>query len=297
MQNKKSFIEKADRFAGITTITLLCLGILQIVLGETISKSVALTANGIDCIGDGFVSAVVWIGLLFFKKPANERFHYGYYKMENLASGFAAVVMIGLAIFIGFRSYNQLINPHPVTLPILGATVAFISALIALGLGFYKYSKGKKSKMSSVKLEAFNTIKDGVASGLAVVALILSSMGFLIADAIVGFLIAGIIVTIGFAAIKESSYILVDACDGECTDRSIVIKKIAEEIGNVESAHVVKLRRSGPIYQGELEIKISSKLTIKEFNEIKRKIIKKTQSIFPEVERLTITASEQEDLE
>jgi len=292
MKEENHFVENADKLAGITTIILIVLGLIQIVLGETISKSVALTANGIDCIGDGFVSGVVWIGLLFFKKPANEKFHYGYYKMENLASALAAIIMIGLAIYIVFRSYNQLVNPHPINTPILGAFIAFIAAVIAIGLGVYKYTKGKKSKMKSVKLEAFNTIKDGTASGLTVVALILASMGFLIADAIVGFIIAGIIVTIGFSAIKESSYMLIDACDRECIDRSYMIKKIAEEVENVESAHLIRLRKSGPIYQGEMEIKVSCDMTIREFNKIKNKIINKVRSVFPEVERLTITFSE-----
>ena len=295
MEKVNQFIEKADSLTGITTITLIGLGLIQLVLGETISKSVALTANGIDCIGDGFVSAVVWVGLLFFKKPANEKFHYGYYKMENLASALAAIIMIGLAIYIVFRSYNQLINPQPVNTPILGAAIAFIAAIIAIGLGAYKYIKGKKSKMSSIKLEAFNTIKDGTSSGLAVVALILSSMGFLIADAIVGFIIAGIIVTIGFSAIKESSYMLIDACDMECVDRSYMIKKIAEEVENVGSAYLIRLRKSGPIYQGELEIKVSFDLTIRDFDKVKNKIIKKVQSAFPEVERLTITLAEKDN--
>jgi len=288
MQEK--FVEKADRFAGYTTAILISLGIIQIILGEFFTKSIALTANGIDCIGDGFVSAVVWIGLMYFKKPANQRFNYGYYKMENLASGLAAVIMIGLAIYIAFRSYGQLINPHPVKTPLIGAIVALIAAIIALGLGFYKYKKNKKTKMSSVKLEAFNTIKDGVASGLAVVALILSSQGFLFADGIVGFMIAGIIVTIGFASIKESSYMLIDACDGECIDRSYSIKQIAKEHSEVKHAHVVRLRKSGPVFQGELEIEVSEDMKIKDFNKIKNEIQEKIQKIFPEIERITITA-------
>ena len=268
------------------------IGIIQIILGETISKSVALTANGIDCIGDGFVSGVVFLGLKIFRRPADNKFHYGYYKMENLASIVAALVMMVLAGYIIFRSYNQLVDPQEVEFPILGAFVAFMAAIIALFLGFYKYKKGKKSKMGSVKLEAFNTIKDGTASGLAVVALIFDYYGYFIADAIVGFIIAGIIVTIGFAAIKESSYMLVDACDNECIDRSYMIKRFAEEVDGVEKAHVIRLRRSGPIYQGEIEIKVPDNLTIKEFNDIKSKIKKKVKDIFPEVERLTITVLE-----
>ena len=292
MDKVKNLVKKSDNLAAVTTIILMILGIIQVLLGETISKSVALTANGIDCIGDGFVSAVVWIGLLFFKKPANEKFHYGYYKLENYASALAALIMIGLAAYIFYRSYNQLINPEPINTPLLGAVVAFIAAIIALGLGGYKYIKSKQLKMNSVKLEAFNTIKDGTASGLTVFALILTSMGFLIADAIVGFIIAGIIVTIGFSAIKESSYMLVDACDMECIDRSSMIKKIAEDVENVESVCFIRLRKSGPIYQGELEIEVSHDLTIRDFNTAKNKILKKVKSVFPEVERLTITLAE-----
>jgi cation diffusion facilitator family transporter len=285
-----NLVEKADKLAGYTTLILIFLGIIQIIYGEFFSKSIALTANGIDCIGDGFVSAVVWIGLMFFKKPANNRFTYGYYKMENLASGLAAIVMIGLALYIAFRSYNQLINPHPIETPLIGAILAFLAAVVALGLGFYKYIKAKKSKMSSVRLEAFNTIKDGAASGLTVIALILSSQGLLIADGIVGFLIAIIIVFIGFAAIKESSYMLIDACNGECIDISASIKQIAEEVKGVKSSHVIRLRKSGPIYQGEMEIEVNDDMTIKEFNEIKKDIKKRIKDIFPEVERVTITA-------
>jgi cation diffusion facilitator family transporter len=270
------------------------LGILQIILGETVLKSVALTANGIDCIGDGFVSAVVWVGLKFFRRPADQKHHYGYYKMENLASIAAALVMMILAGYIVFRSYNQLVNPHPVSFPLIGAIVAFIAAVVAIGLGVYKYKKGKKSKMSSVKLEAFNTIKDGTASGLTVIALIFYIYGYPIADAIVGFIIAGIIVTIGFAAIKESSYMLIDACDTECVDRSYIIKQIAEECKYVEHAKVVRLRRSGPIYQGELEIKVHSELKVKDLNKIKKNILKKVKDTFPEIDRLTITTSELE---
>ena len=286
----KDIIKKADTLAGYTTFILIILGIIQIIYGEFFSKSIALTANGIDCIGDGFVSAIVWIGLMFFKKPANQRFNYGYYKMENLASGLAAIVMIGLAIYIAFRSYSQLINPHPIETPVIGAILAFLAAIIALTLGFYKYFKERKTKMSSVKLEAFNTIKDGIASGLTVIALILSSQGIYIADGMVGFIIAAIIVTIGFAAIKESSYMLIDACNGECIELSTSIRQIAEEFNEINSAHVIRLRKSGPIFQGEMEVKVSENMNIKEFNIIKEKIMDKIKKIFPEIERITITA-------
>ncbi len=295
MENSKKLLKNIDSLAGATALIFIGLGIAQIILSEFVSKSVALTANGIDCIGDGFVSAVVWVGLKFIKKPADDRFHFGYYKIENLASIAAAAVMLILAGYITYRSYLQFIDPQDINLPFLGAFVALIAALVAWGLGIYKYVKGKRSNLSSVKLDAFNTIKDGTSSFLVVVAIILNYYGYHIADAIVGFIIAGIIVSIGFAAIKESSYMLLDACDGTCVLQSDVIKKIAEKISGVKSVHMVRLRRSGPVAQGEIEIMVSADMSVAELDKIRQKILKLSKEKYPDIERLTVTAIPEQD--
>jgi cation diffusion facilitator family transporter len=285
-----SAINRTETVAAITTLSLVGLGILQVILGETFSKSVALTANGFDCIGDGFVSGIVWVGLRFFRKPADHRFHFGYYKVENLASIAATLVMFVLAGYIILRSYYQFTNPQTIQLPLLGAVIAFIAGCIAIGLGLYKYIKAKRTSMSSVKLDAFNTIKDGTTSFLTVVALLFSSFGFTIADAIIGFIIAGIIVSIGFAAIKQAGYMLVDACDGDCLMYGLLIKSYAERVGGVLAAQVVRLRRTGPVIQGELEITVPGEMTVSELHSIQSEIIRLSSEKITELERLTITA-------
>ncbi len=291
-QDRSTSLEGATR---LSVISLVALGIIQIFLGETISKSVALTANGIDCIGDGFVSAIVWIGLVYFRKPADHKFHYGYYKIENLSAIAAAIVMFLLAGYIIYRSYLELIDPHEISLPILGAIVALIATLIAWGLGITKYIKGKKNNLTSLKLDAFNTIKDGTASFLTVIALILASFGYTLADAIVGFIIAFIIISIGFASIKEASFVLIDACDKSCIDIGPMIKDIAQEIEGVRSAHIIRLRRTGPVMQGELEIDVSGDMTVKELYKIRIEIDRRARSLVPDLEKLSIIAHPEEE--
>jgi cation diffusion facilitator family transporter len=286
----KEKLSRPDYLAGITALVLILLGIIQILFGELWAKSVALTANGIDCIGDGFVSATVWAGLLVYERPADDRFHFGYYKIENLASIAAAIVMMILAGYIVFRSYNQLIDPHPVKLPLIGIELALFAAFVALGLGWYKHKKGSGGNLGSVKLDAFNTVKDGIASGLTVVALIAASFGFIIADAIAGFIIAGIIVSIGIVAIKESSYMLIDACDNNCIIQGDLIRRITKNIDEIEEAHLLRLRRTGPVIQGELEIILPGDMTISRFYEIKEQIISEAKQKIPELDRLSIVA-------
>lgn len=288
--DREPVVNRTETIAAVTTVSLVGLGILQIILGETISRSVALTANGIDCIGDGFVSGIVWAGLRFFKRPADQRFHFGYYKVENLASIAATILMFLLAGYIILRSYYQLVNPQVIQLPFIGAIVAFIAALVAIGLGVYKIIKGRHTNLSSVKLDAINTIKDGTTSFLTVVALLLSSFGYNIADPLIGFIIAGIILTIGFAAIKEAGYMLVDACDGDCLMYGLLIKTYAERVKGVQVAQVVRLRRTGPVIQGELEITVLGEMSVLELNKIQTEIIRVSSEKISELERLTITA-------
>jgi len=289
-----STLKTTETIAAVTTISLVGLGILQIILGESISRSVALIANGIDCVGDGFVSGIVWVGLKFFRRPADQRFHFGYYKIENLASIGATIVMFILAGYIIIRSYYQFINPQQVRVPLIGVVVASVAAIVAITLGIYKYAKGKHSHMSSVKLDAFNTIKDGTTSFLTVIALIFSSFGFYNADAIVGFIIGAIIVSIGFAAIKEAGYMLIDACDGDCLMYGLLIKTLAERIDGVRTAYMVRLRRSGPVIQGELEITVAGDMSVAELFKIQSEIIQIASQKISELERLTVTAVPEE---
>ena len=288
-------IETAEKAAGATIILLMGLGAVQVILGEGVAKSVALTANGIDCIGDGFVSAVVWAGLKFFRRSPDSKFHYGYYKIENLASVVAAGVMMLLAAYISYRAYMQFTNPHDIHVPLVGAVIAFIAALVAWGIGIHKYVKGKKLGLNSLKLDAVNTLKDGTASFLAVVALVLSAKGYPVADAIVGFIIAAIIVSIGFATIKEAGYMLVDACDAECFLKGEEIRSMAQSLKAVASAHVIRLRWTGPVIQGEVEIEVPEDMRVGEADELRAAIQQMVKDRFPNVERLTVVAVPKKD--
>lgn len=283
-------MKKIENTSALTALFLMGIGIVQVVLGETVSQSIALTANGIDCMGDGFVSGIVWVGLKVFHRPADHKFHYGYYKIENIASIGAAAVMFLLAGYIGYRSYFQLIDPHEIQAPLLGIIVASFAAIVAVVLGIMKYLEWKKNRLSSLKLDAINTIKDGVSSFLAVAALILSSHGLPIADALVGFIIAAIILSVGFTAVKEAGYILVDACDGHCIDQREVVRGLVQNITGVKSVPVIRLRRTGPVMQGEIEIEVPGEMTVSALNDTKLDIQKVIKNNLPDIGKLTITA-------
>jgi cation diffusion facilitator family transporter len=281
--------ERGARIAAITAIFLISAGVLQVILGQTISKSVALTANGIDCIGDGFVSSIVYIGFRYIRRPADHKFHFGYYKFESVASVAAATVMVVLAIYIIWRSYLQLIDPHEVENVEVGASIAYIAAAGALALGVFKYRNAKAMQLGSARLEAFNTVKDGTASFLAGTALVLSSMGYPIADAIAGFIISIILLFVGFTAMKEAGYILVDACDYECIDHTAVIQNLLIEYKDIRGTKI-SLRRTGPVLMGEIIIEVDGGMTIELMDRLREEVSTDIVREVPNLERLTISA-------
>jgi cation diffusion facilitator family transporter len=199
-------------------------------------------------------------------------------------------VMLLLAIYIAYRSYLQLVNPHEIVFPAVGAMIALVAAAVAIGLGIAKFRRARKTGLSSVRLEAFNTIKDGTASLMTVVALVLSGLGYPIADALVGFVISLIILSVGFAAIKEAGYMLVDACDAACLTQEGIIRSTVDDVAGVKAADVIRLRRSGPIYQGELIIQVPGNMTVAEVDRIKRQIHASLKERVPDMEPLMIMA-------
>jgi divalent metal cation (Fe/Co/Zn/Cd) transporter len=78
-------IRCAQKVAKISVITLLSIGLVELLIGQ-ISGSVVATADGIDSLSDAMISFIVFMGLLIAGRPANKKFHFGYYKVESFAA-------------------------------------------------------------------------------------------------------------------------------------------------------------------------------------------------------------------
>ena len=75
-----------------------------------------------------------------------------------------------------------------------------------------------KYNLLSLKTDAKNSIKDGSASVIGFLSvLVASQFGFLQADAIGGMVIAGYIFSVAYISLKQSSLILIDAWHNPAT--------------------------------------------------------------------------------
>jgi cation diffusion facilitator family transporter len=151
------------RIAKISVITLLAIGVVEIVTGY-LSGSVVASADGIDSISDATISFIVLLGLRIAHRPADKKFHFGYHKVESFAALMAAIGMVAIGIAIFYNSYQSLIHPHEIKEPILVMIVLAGASALSLHRAFQMRKIANKYNLLSLKTDARNSIKDGSAS-------------------------------------------------------------------------------------------------------------------------------------
>jgi cation diffusion facilitator family transporter len=263
----KGFVE-GERIAKLSTLTLLAVGVAEIVVGQ-LSGSVSVTADGIDSLSDAAISLIVWLGLKFSRKAPDEKFHFGYLRVESFSVLIASIGMIAVATTLLYFSYLRLLQPKAVSYTPIALFTLLCAGIISLYRAFQMRRISKKYDLLSLKTDANNSIKDGSASFIAFAAVLASSLGFQYMDAIGGSIVAVYIYSVSYVSIKESSLILLDAFHrpelvGEI--RKLIEKKYAVEVRDV------RLRRTGPYAVGVITILADGSLTLNQVDELRRAI-------------------------
>ena len=277
---------QGERLAYLSSWTLAILGIVEIVAGE-FSGSIGLTADGIDSMSDALVSFLVWLGLKISRRTPDERFHFGYYKIESFVAFVGAIGLIGIAGAILYRSYLAFLDPKPLNMPVLALAVLLIAGTISLYRAFQMRKIARKYNISSLKLDANNAAKDGSASFLIFFTVLASSLGFHQIDAVGGMAVAVFILFVSYVVIKESSLVLLDAYHNPLLVEEI--RKIAEGELKVTITDIL-LRAAGPYIQTEIHIEVEGSMTVEQLDRIKTNIENGVKQKFDGVRRVVITA-------
>ena len=276
------------RIAKISVVTLLAIGIVEIITGY-LSGSVVATADGIDSISDSMISFIVLLGLRIAHKPADKKFHFGYHKVESFAALIAAIGMIVIGIIIFYNSYQSLIYPHEIKEPVLVMIVLAGASALSLHRAFQMRKIANKYNLLSLKTDARNSIKDGSASVIGFFSILIATQfGFLQMDAIGGMIIAGYIFSVSYISLKRSSLILVDSWQNpELTE--LIKKIISEQFGNeMFEVKNVLLRSSGMIDQAEIHIEFSGDEPLSDIEMLSLGIEMAIRSKIPSLEKISI---------
>jgi cation diffusion facilitator family transporter len=235
-------IRCAKRIAKISVITLLSLGIVELLIGQ-ISGSVVATADGIDSLSDAMISFIVFMGLVIADRPADKKFHYGYYKVESFAALIAAIGMIVIGSIILYQAAGSLFqHTHEIHEPVLTMVVLAAASIISLYRAIQMRNIANKHNLLSLRTDAKNSIKDGSASVIGFLSVFIATQfGFSQMDAIGGIIIAGYIFSVAYISVKQSSLILVDSWQNPNVTE-MVRQTVEQEADRFKNKPQIKIR-------------------------------------------------------
>lgn len=252
-----------------TIIGNVVLSIVKITLG-LLSKSTAMTADGMHSVSDVISTIGVIIGLKLSSKEADKKHQYGHERIESLTSLFLSIVLFIVALGIGYSGVRNILM-HSYNIP---GNLAIVAAVISIvskeAMYFYTIKYAKLINSASLKADAWHHRSDSLSSIGALIGIIGAKMGYPILDSLVAIIICIVIIKVSYDICKESIVQLIDqsASDEEVEDITHQIL----EIDGVIRIDCLRTRQYASKLYVDVDIAVNSKFTVEEGHSIASKV-------------------------
>ena len=297
MTNSKAEMMKIEERLLLTSIVILVIiGLFEVIIGYY-TKSIALMADGVHSWADTIVSALVYAGIRLSKKGPDGKFHHGYGRAETLFGLMAAMVVVAIGAILMYESYLAFVAPSPLVYPSLAIAAVLVAGVVSFSIASFKIKLARRSTSTALSVDAYNSLKDGAASFIVLIALLLASFGYISFDALGGFIVSAMILIVAYVSIKESSIVLMDGCiyGGICEDIYNDVYRRIKEVPSVKRLSTLKLRQIGRTIKVEAMIELDGQLSVTQAEAITSTIKKTIMESHPEISNVILETSAARD--
>ena len=207
------------------------------------ARTGALTVLGaaLESTLDMLSNAVAIAAISVAAREPDEDHPYGHEKFETLGT-LAIVGFLSITCFeLIRRSVGELSGA---AVPPLARSLDAILLLLSLAVNVfvvrYEQSRGRRYRSALLMADASHTSSDILVTALALASLLLSHLGYLRADALLGIVVAMLIAWSGYQILRDSIPVLVDARGVEASH----LIAIARSVPGVEAVRSVRSRRT-----------------------------------------------------
>jgi len=208
-----------------------------------ISHSKSLLTDSFQSLANFIITIVVLVSVKMASKRADEKFPYGYGKVELLASGIVNVLLMVAVVVFVFVSFSEMLLVGPVRTPRLIAVVAAAVSIIANYIAFgYGRCAGEKLGSTAILANAQVNRADVGTSVAVIVAVIGSNLGVSQLDHIAAIVICVLIIKVTLGGVKKAIKGLMDV---SLRTEELHIRNLIEDIEGVRCVGDVKARLVG----------------------------------------------------
>jgi cation diffusion facilitator family transporter len=285
MDEKRLSLKKGEDAAKLSTVILLTIGVVK-GLTSFASGSVALLAGTIDSFSDVFSSIAVWVGLRIAKKKPTERFPYGYYKAETFALLAVSLIIVASSFLIMVESFEKIFEAYTISFSDLALVVAALSAVVYYLLARYKQRVGRQIGSQALVSEGLHSMVDVYSSVLVFIGVLLGIIGYPVGEALIGFAIGAYVLIRGLLYGKDAALVLMDVSPNPQIVKQMRV--ISESVRGVRGTHDVRLRKSGPVFFGEMHVELQEGLSIERAHVISEEVERRIKERFKDIELVTV---------
>jgi cation diffusion facilitator family transporter len=291
MEDSVTIFGRGEKAAKVGFLIVSVVGALKGLVGF-FSGSVSLLAQSIDSFTDLFSLVAVYVGMRLSRKPPSERFPYGYYRFETLASIAISILILITGGGILRESILKVLNPQLLSANLYAMAIAASSIPVLYMLSDYTERVGREINSQALMGQAADFKVDFYTSFLVLIGIGFSTLGYPIVEGLIGSLISILVIKMGATLAWQGLLVLMDAVVNP--DRIMQIKEVVEEVRGVRGASRIRIRRSGPFSMGEVTIGVDQRLPVEHAHRISEEVERRVKEEIPSVESLIIHIEPQE---
>lgn len=211
--------------SGIVGIVLnIILSVFKMIFGA-ITKSISIVADGINNLFDAFSSIISLVGFKISGKPADKDHPFGHGRIEYISALTLAFFIIVMGVELIKSSAEKFSDPEKVIFSVPALVVLVCSILGKIWLAYFNTKVGKKINSVAVNAVVTDSIGDIAATTGTLIALILSKFTDFPVDAVMGIIVALVVIYAGIGIIRDTmGPLLGEPPDGE------IVKAIEAEV-------------------------------------------------------------------
>jgi cation diffusion facilitator family transporter len=284
---ERSRFKKAMSAVKLSIVGNLILAIIKAVTGY-FGNSFALIADAIESTTDVFSSVMVFLGLKYASKPADENHPYGHGRIEPLVTFILVGFLLVSATVITIQSIENIQSPQKTP---KGYTLIVLGVIIVVKEVFYKYihKKGLETGSTSLRADAWHHRSDAITSLVAFIGIsiaIIFGEKYAAADDWAALAAAGFI--------TFNAYLIFRPALGEIMDEQLhhelidQIRTLAMEIPGVKGTEKCHARKLGMYYHVDLHLEVSGENTVSEGHHLAHQVKQHLLANLPEINDVLI---------
>jgi cation diffusion facilitator family transporter len=283
---KKKRLKQGQSMAFFASLVILLLALGKGVVGYLFDSHL-LVADAFHSAGDVVTVAASGFGLWLAARRKTEKFPYGLYRAETVATLFIGMLILWAGVEMAQDGFSKFFHPSTAPeFPILPVVISAVSVITSLILARKEAEVGKAVNSQSLQVTAREMFLDTFVSGAVLIGILMAFWGIPHVEGGLIMAISLLILKLGGESFWMSILSLLDAnLDPEL--QAEIGRKIAG-IGGVQGVPELRVRRSGPFRMVDCTIESSPNLPLYRAHELADKIEDVITGEYKEIETVFI---------